>query len=465
MEAAWKEQVTCGTVNMKLCLLILASFVTAVMAKGPPLFLPPQAKVPDSVLNKFMEKAALKKTCVPALQEVPKGATSFEIGGVTVNMVDLRPKDIFSPGAEVIIDGVKQSPKVYVYSPPGEPWIRVVLDDSMDLIAASAHVPNGEEVDLVRVSGTTFAEVKTDDIDPDMISDYELGMEDSLEIGTRRNLRQRLQHQNMRQLSTLTAGPICTQTAKASMYVIADSDFVQDAKDECDICNVTDNKKAEAAIQMIFDDVKDVYIRDLCVDLSLKGYFIVTDKDNDDYKNMRESSTNICGGSGYLIHSFRTYTKNTFDPSGGDRTFLHLFYGAPNATGSRTIGCAYTKAMCNTEWGVAVNEASYRGLYSSSAILKRNIVAHETGHLCGMNHTTDMMADGISSSNPAEYFGSVSIEQGIRCLNGIGCDNSCFTISDPTPVTTTTTTSMYHASCLDMLTGWLLDHTYIVFLP
>ena len=73
-----------------------------------------------------------------------------------------------------------------------------------------------------------------------------------------------------RNLSGVSApNPGCTVIAKTSVYFGADSDFVSDADAECDFCTMENGNKAAAAIQAIFVAVRDVYLRDVCVDVSV----------------------------------------------------------------------------------------------------------------------------------------------------------------------------------------------------
>lgn len=213
------------------------------------------------------------------------------------------------------------------------------------------------------------------------------------------------------------------------MYIVADSDFVEDANAECDFCEMENGNKAAAAIQEIFAGVKDVYLRDACVDLTLLDYEIRTDPNNDPYRDMRLESDQVCGSSSGLLEKFTSYVRNdATDPSGGDRTTIHLFYGLPNASGSRTIGCAYIGAICGS-FGVGVNEMSFRGVYSSNLVLKRNLLAHENGHNHDGQHDRDIMAPSI---NTAAGFSEFSVNQIQDCVNGDTCNNSCIEFEDRT---------------------------------
>ena len=258
--------------------------------------------------------------------------------------------------------------------------------------------------------------------------------------GSKRNLRGQADAQR-RMLEITPPSPSCDVIANATIYIAADSDFVQDAIAECDTCVVaSESDKAEAAIHMIFDEVRQLYLNDLCIDLKLSGIDIKTDPNNDPYRDVRlASSGEVCGGTGSFIEEFKTYlSEGSNDPSQGDRTVFHLFYGLPNASGSRTIGCAYMGVPCNEVWGVGVNEMSYNGVYSSSMRLKRNLLAHEMGHNFNAQHETTIMAPSIGTS---DSFSAFSVNQVQLCVNG-ACSNSCMQFVDTTnqDLTTTTTT-------------------------
>ena len=225
--------------------------------------------------------------------------------------------------------------------------------------------------------------------------------------------------------------PTCAVIAEASIYIAADSDFVNDAIEECDTCRVSNNnkvQKAEAAIQEIFSAVRDLYLSDLCIDLKLKGYDIRTDKNNDPYRDIRLASNDICSTANdsfiETLAEYLAFPGN--DRSGGDRTLFHLFYGVPNASGARTIGCAFVGKTCNAKYGVGISEMSFRGVYSSNLRLKRNLLAHELAHNINAEHNAGIMAP---SSSTSAGFTDFSISQILGCINGACQDTSCLKFS------------------------------------
>ena len=121
------------------------------------------------------EKAALKDNWEPRFENVPRGSKLFKIGDVTVDTGDLEMvDDIFTAGAKVSVNGVKKAPGKFVYKSKANPSVRVVLDDTMDLVKANMK-SNGSEFDLVPFEGRTFVEINADqDIDVGKLNDVEM---------------------------------------------------------------------------------------------------------------------------------------------------------------------------------------------------------------------------------------------------------------------------------------------------
>lgn len=116
----------------------------------------------------------------------------------------------------------------------------------------------------------------------------------------KRNLRSISKHGPRRKTSEnqqLTPpSPTCKTIAQTTMFIAADSDFVADAQAECDICNnfkTTANNAETAAImaiQEVFSAMQELYLRELCINVTLMGYDIRTDPFNDPYRNLRQAS-------------------------------------------------------------------------------------------------------------------------------------------------------------------------------
>ena len=183
--------------------------------------------------------------------------------------------------------------------------------------------------------------------------------------------------------SPQSAGAVgCSGYYQASIFIAADSDFVNDAYsqrttvciDPVDCGSGTPADVAAAAIQDVFAAVQKLYKEQVCVDLTLKGMDIRTVNTSakpDPYKNM--VSGDVCGN---LLPNLSTWLMTgSNDPSGGDRTLFHLFYGRRISGG---IGCAWIGETCDTRYGVGVNEMTYQSY--SQLVYKRNLMAHEMGH-------------------------------------------------------------------------------------
>ena len=238
---------------------------------------------------------------------------------------------------------------------------------------------------------------------------------DGAEPESRRQLRGNTQSD--RRLATLSPpSPNCATIAEATVYIGADSDFAADAIAECDTCNVPNDEKAVAAIQEIFAAVKDVYLDQLCINLKLSGIDVKTSASNDWYRNVRLSSNvNQCGGYGSFLYNFAYWLSRWgYDPSYGKRTVFHLFYGGQTTT---PIGCSYIGTAGDWRWGVGVSQASFMGVYSSSMINKRNLIAHEIGHNFKASHDSGIMT---GYNGAYESFTDYSVNQIQGCVNG-GC--------------------------------------------
>lgn len=225
-------------------------------------------------------------------------------------------------------------------------------------------------------------------------------------------------------MATLTPpSPNCARIAEATIYIGADSDFVADAIAECDTCNVPDSEKAEAAIQEIIAAVKEVYLRDLCINLTLKGMDIKVNRSTDSYRDIRlASSVNQCGGSGSFIYNFANWLSRWGnDPSWGSRTVYHVFYGTSGQTYTN-VGCAYIGTAGGWKWGVGVNQASYLGVYSTSLVNKRNLISHEVGHNFKAYHYNDNEGIMMPYNGAWDSFSSTSVNQIQGCVND-GCSS------------------------------------------
>ena len=160
--------------TMKLYLALIACIASLAAAREVP-DLPSQANVPEWVLEKLIEKAALKKNWKPITRKVPKGSSSFVIGGEEVKVSDLEPvDDLFAPGAFVTVDGKKNVPKIFLYKSKVNPSIKVVLDNDKNLIKASRRFDDGNDLDLIHMFEDVFGEINADeDIDLEKLEEFE----------------------------------------------------------------------------------------------------------------------------------------------------------------------------------------------------------------------------------------------------------------------------------------------------
>ena len=138
--------------------------------------IPDNANIPTEVIDKFREKALLKPSWKPSGQVIPPSATSFLIGGLTINFADLEPvMGIFSPDAKVLVNGLPQPPKVFVFTTAAHPEVRVILDDRGVFVKAALSEGPTNIIELVPISRRTFVEVNADtDIDWDNVDQDEL---------------------------------------------------------------------------------------------------------------------------------------------------------------------------------------------------------------------------------------------------------------------------------------------------
>ena len=89
-------------------------------------------------VDNFKKKASIKQTANLNLQIIGGSATSFKIEHQDVPLDDLVPvSGLFAPGAKVLIDGVEQEPKVFLYESTGDRRVKVLLDNNKHLIKAS----------------------------------------------------------------------------------------------------------------------------------------------------------------------------------------------------------------------------------------------------------------------------------------------------------------------------------------
>lgn len=188
------------------------------------------------------------------------------------------------------------------------------------------------------------------------------------------------------QSSVSLPNPNCATWARVSVYFAVDSDFVKDANAECTgACALASNQgRPRAAVEYVFAAVKDIYRRELCVDLVLAGMDIRTNPNSDPYRDLRLAANNqVCpsGGRQGILGRFRQHLNTVNNPSNGNAALVHLVYGDggnPSAM-SFTRGCAWMRGLCGS-YGVGVSELGWRGLFTDDLIRKQILLAHEIGH-------------------------------------------------------------------------------------
>lgn len=119
----------------------------------------------------------------------------------------------------------------------------------------------------------------------------------------------------------------------------------------------------------------------LCFEVSVCNHQGYCAASGDKHLALIQNSGSVCDGNG-LLQNFKT--KYQPRPQTGCDA-MHLFYASTKFSGG-TIGCAYIRAMCNSE-AYAVNYVGFNNLVSMQALL----VAHELGH--------NLAADHVSGSN------------------------------------------------------------------
>lgn len=143
---------------------------------GPPADLPPQANVPDHVIDGFRQRNKIKESWVPNVKTVARGSPHFMIDGEKVNFNKLVPMDdLYVPGAVINIDDVPHPAVSYVYYDTDHPDVRVILDEDKNLFRASRLLPDGDIIDLVLLDDNeSFAEF-------DSVVDLDLSDSDQFE--------------------------------------------------------------------------------------------------------------------------------------------------------------------------------------------------------------------------------------------------------------------------------------------
>lgn len=101
------------------------------------------------------------------------------------------------------------------------------------------------------------------------------------------------------------------------------------------------------------------------------------------------------GQNNDITNNFKNHYNRFGSKSGKDA--VHLFFAKEHTSG--TIGCAFTKTMCNSSWFYGTNNIGF----SSNIIRQTALFAHELGHNAGLAHDN-------SSINNIMYSGLKNID-------------------------------------------------------
>lgn len=158
----------------------------------------------------------------------------------------------------------------------------------------------------------------------------------------------------------------CTEFKVIDLAIAYDSTY-------CDALKGEENAKAE--ISSIVEIVSRTY-QDMGLCLKVEVPYIegFCDEASDPYNNMVREGVD----SSDLLNDFRKYWNNNRDHV--NRTVVHLF----TATGmsQEYIGRGFVGSLCRKHSGYAIDQITW----SSSLLLKANLVAHELAHNAGANH-------------------------------------------------------------------------------
>lgn len=141
-----------------LAVLVVASEACEAVAEHSKM--PEQEMSANRAVTDFRRKNMLKDSWIPKVQSIPRGASSFRIGQETIRLDDLVPLEgLFARDIEIFVDGVRESPKVFVYQSVQSPKVHVVLDENKKVLKASSLLSNGHLLDLDCLEGDVYTEV------------------------------------------------------------------------------------------------------------------------------------------------------------------------------------------------------------------------------------------------------------------------------------------------------------------
>jgi hypothetical protein len=130
--------------------------------------------VPNDVVQKFKERNQVKNGVALNVQEISNGLP-FVIDGQEISFADedLNVINVFTSGAEVVVDGVRQTPVSRVFTSKKDPEILIVKDTNGKLVSATKKdktTGKSTEVNLISKGSSNYATVTSDDLDDEKLA-------------------------------------------------------------------------------------------------------------------------------------------------------------------------------------------------------------------------------------------------------------------------------------------------------
>jgi hypothetical protein len=364
--------------------------------------LPPT--VPDDVAKRFKERSQVKDDVQLKLQDISNGLPFvFDGKEISYGDGDVDVINVFTSDAKVVVDGASQTPLSQLSTSKKDSGILIVKDTTGKLISViKTDKTTGTSTELLPVSkfkgGKTFATVTSDDFDVKKLELFR--MEDIMPPDETRRLRGHQVH----------------DFVDASNHLAIDDDHrsLQEGCGSFDVIKVAlvidsslcayagGSSEVNALSQKIVDLASNFYeVPGLCKKLEISYLEIHCDPNTDPIEPIlsQAGTSDVCGA----LESFAGYVSS----KGINGDVTHLFHGK-DFTGTTTIGCAYIGTLCNTDgYNTGVNQISF----SESLPVQSKLVAHENGHICSANHTSDtsdVMYKNICAGSCSNVFGQTS---------------------------------------------------------
>ncbi len=147
--------------------------------------------VPDDVANEFKERNQVKNDVELNTQKILKGRPFvFDEEEIAFADEDLDVLNVFTSGAEVVVDGVRQALVSRVFTSKTDRYIIIVKDTDGELVSATKKdktTGKTTEVTLISKGGNVYATVTSDDLDDKKLEHF--SMEPVMPPGETRRLR------------------------------------------------------------------------------------------------------------------------------------------------------------------------------------------------------------------------------------------------------------------------------------